>query len=185
GLVPALEPIELLGLLAPKALRVGFRLLPQLLVLAETLDSGLSRELGGRREHAGFTKNAGDVGARGRGHRQTPSGWMTRNSLIRDKVFAGRRQAQAPHHSPFELLSTASLDIACSQQRVYLRDAIRLMEQAVRHAPETAQYAARLEAYRALVDCRSEPVQVRVSATAPTMPPLTDEGKWVPKIAML
>ena len=39
----------------------------------------------------------------------------------------------------------------------YLRDAVRLLELAVQHAPKEARYAERLEAYRALVALPSEP----------------------------
>lgn len=42
----------------------------------------------------------------------------------------------------------------------YLSDAVRLLEQAVRHAPDEAKYVERLEAYRALVAVQSEDVSV-------------------------
>jgi hypothetical protein len=41
----------------------------------------------------------------------------------------------------------------------YLRDAIRLMEQAVQHAPQLAMHATRLETYRALLACQHGPAE--------------------------
>ena len=41
----------------------------------------------------------------------------------------------------------------------HLRDAIRLMEQAVQHAPQLAMHATRLETYRALLACQRGPAE--------------------------
>src|SRR5207247_299761 len=50
--VPALEPVQRLGLLGPEAFRVGVGALPELLVLGEALDVGPRREVRRRRELA-------------------------------------------------------------------------------------------------------------------------------------
>jgi hypothetical protein len=58
------------------------------------------------------------------------------------------------------------------------------MEHAVQHAPVTAEYAERLTAYRALVECRSEPVQGPAPVTA-SIQPNPVEVKWSEKVAAL
>jgi hypothetical protein len=66
----------------------------------------------------------------------------------------------------------------------YLREAVRLLEQAVQHAPVSAQYAERLESYRTLLDCQNEPVPVRLSASTP-ITPLPEAQKWAAKVGAL
>ncbi len=66
-----------------------------------------------------------------------------------------------------------------------LRDAIRLTEHAVRHAPDNGEYAVRLETYRSLLACQDEPVQAPAPASAPPTPPNSDGGKWALKAAAL
>jgi uncharacterized protein len=66
-----------------------------------------------------------------------------------------------------------------------LRDAIRLMEHAVRHAPETGEFAERLETYRSLLACQDEPVQVPAPALAPPTPTNPGGGKSAQKAASL
>jgi hypothetical protein len=48
--------------------------------------------------------------------------------------------------------------------------AIRLLEQAVRYAPQPEAYAKRLEAYRALLPCQHEPAEVQPPVPAPVDP---------------
>lgn len=71
----------------------------------------------------------------------------------------------------------------------YLPDAIRLMEQAVQHAPESAPYAERLAAYRALVDRQGEPhpesPQEPASLADPITPPLPEADIWASRTASL
>lgn len=73
----------------------------------------------------------------------------------------------------------------------YLRDAVRLLEKAVQHAPQTAQYMERLDAYRALFACQNEaseqplPVQTPVVATSQTSPPPHAEREVPRKVAAL
>jgi hypothetical protein len=52
----------------------------------------------------------------------------------------------------------------------YVRDAVRLMEQAVQHAPQTAAYVERLETYRTLLGCRGEPAAASSPEPPPAMP---------------
>lgn len=70
----------------------------------------------------------------------------------------------------------------------YLRDAVRLMEQAVQRAPESAVYAKRLEAYQALLACErpvvegSEPASPGLAAETLSMARLA-EPEWLREIA--
>jgi hypothetical protein len=67
-----------------------------------------------------------------------------------------------------------------------LRDAIRLMEQAVQHAPEAGVYAQRLEAYRALLGCSAAvPVAVPVAPESVPSSPTSGLLKWTEKVAGL
>lgn len=61
----------------------------------------------------------------------------------------------------------------------YLRDALRLMEQAVQHAPQSAVYAERLESYRALVSSQDEPVVTAPATVSPAgpKPPPAGQGR--------
>ena len=67
-------------------------------------------------------------------------------------------------------------------QQGYLRDAVRLLEQAVQHAPNEARYAERLEAYRTLFASQNEsPTRSvgEVPSTASTsMPSRPAAGAW-------
>lgn len=49
----------------------------------------------------------------------------------------------------------------------YLRDAVRLIEKAAQFAPQSAQFAQRLEAYRALAEIQSEPGAQMIPAENP------------------
>jgi uncharacterized protein len=70
-----------------------------------------------------------------------------------------------------------------------LPNAISLMKHAVQHAPGNVQYAERLEAYRALVDCQRKPdqelLQGLMPVTAPITPHLPGEGSWTSNAASL
>jgi hypothetical protein len=66
----------------------------------------------------------------------------------------------------------------------YLRDAVRLMEQAVQRAPESADHEKRLEAYRALLACErppanvSEPASPALAVEAPSIAS-PGESEWL------
>lgn len=66
----------------------------------------------------------------------------------------------------------------------YLQDAIRLMEQAVQHAPQPAPYAERLEAYRALVAPPSVDAETPTAGRA-EVPADAEHSKLVQKVAAL
>ncbi len=69
----------------------------------------------------------------------------------------------------------------------YWRDAVRLMEQAVQHAPDSQSYAQSLETYRALLGCADE-LAAQQTPVAPEILPSTtepDKCEWVEKVAGL
>jgi uncharacterized protein len=86
---------------------------------------------------------------------------------------------------PFAHLAALRAKVVGPDDLDDLRAAVRLMEKAVHHAPENAEYAERLETYRSLVDCRSESVHESAPATAPPTAINSDGGKWAAKTATL
>ena len=95
--------------------------------------------------------------------------WLcaTRTSRLKESFRAAISLAPT-YAEPFAHLA------ALRAKQGYLRDAIRLMEPAVQHATGSAQYAERLEAYRALVECQGDtdqgPAPGSVPVTAPIEP---------------
>jgi hypothetical protein len=63
----------------------------------------------------------------------------------------------------------------------HLRDAVRLLEQAVQHGPQEARYAERLEAYRALIavpnEATANPSSEQPTTDAGAIPP-TEVAEW-------
>ncbi len=66
----------------------------------------------------------------------------------------------------------------------YLHDAVRLLEQAVPHAPPTAPYGERLAAYRALLACRSGPPPSATPST-PSVQLVSEVNAWLPNVDAL
>ncbi len=69
----------------------------------------------------------------------------------------------------------------------YWRDAVRLMEQAVQHAPDSQSYAQRLETYRAMLGWEGELAAQETLAVPEILPSTTepDQYEWGEKVAGL
>jgi hypothetical protein len=117
--------------------------------------------------------------------------WNDQGMLL--ALRGNEREAEEAFRTALSLAPTFAEPLAhlaeMEAKQGYLADALRLMEQAVKLAPDIAAHRQRLEAYRALSACQHDTDEEPLPSSAPTIaepaPFSTTTSKWLINIAAL